>query len=403
MDFTSLVWNVQGATNGRFLRTLKMFIQSHKPSMLVLVETKISGAMADTSICKIGFNFSHRVEARGFFGGIWVLWNQHVDIVVISTSWQFIHMLPFFFTAVYGSPNSTRRRALWKGLMNISSQMNGPWIMAEDFNAILSSDDRRGGSDRRIGWCPLFLDFLNSTSLHDLGFTGPRFTWKRGLLMQRLDRVLGNADLLQKFSYTLVSHFQRISSDHRPLLINVKSSPPGPRGGKIFRFLKARKHHPWYEQFVNHVWDPGLNLEDNVKNITVLFQKWNKDIFGNIIKRKQKLINRLNGIQHAFGYVSTPTMLSREQAILTESTIARRHRNFIHVIRIEGSGWCTEEDTIKKAATTFYKKLFTDDSPLLPRFVCQRAFSSFSSSMSTTLASDPSNDEIKRALFNMDP
>lgn len=78
---------------------------------MVLVETRIGGLVADKVIKKIGLPFSHRVEARGFSGGIWVLWKGNVDVVVEYNNFQFVHMRVKFsgmqdwvlFSGIYGS------------------------------------------------------------------------------------------------------------------------------------------------------------------------------------------------------------------------------------------------------------------------------------------------------------
>ncbi|WCJ44200.1 RNA-directed DNA polymerase (reverse transcriptase)-related family protein [Euphorbia peplus] len=342
----------------------------------------------------------------------------------------------FLFTAVYGSPSPVRRQTLWDGLTDISSQAKGPWVLAGDFNAILSTEDRRGGSDRRSGGCPHFQNFMNATSLIDLGFSGPHFTWKRGLLLQRLDRAIGNCAWLQKFPNTVISHLQRIKSDHRPILFSVTSSIPKPRNGNMFRFVRAWMLHPEYIDFVNNSWDPAISLEANIRVVADQLQTWNKNIFGNIITRKKKLLNRLSGIQHALELHSTPSTLKIEQSILNElestlkqeedlwhqksrkkwvqegdrntayfhqSTIVRRRRNLISGVRIDGLGWCTEEATIRTAARDFYKGLFADDRPFVPRFTCRGAFPGFSNVESVSLDGIPDDDEIKKALFDMQP
>lgn len=89
-----------------------------------MVETRVSGVMADKVIRSISFTFSHRVEARRFLGGIWVSWKSSVEVVVDFNHFQFIHLRVKFpstqewilFTGVYGSTCSTIRKDLWTEL-----------------------------------------------------------------------------------------------------------------------------------------------------------------------------------------------------------------------------------------------------------------------------------------------
>jgi len=106
-------WNVQETGSKGFLVTLKELIQRYSPKILVLVETRISGATADEVCRKIGFDGVCRVEAHGFSGGIWVLWlKDEVHLQIISSSTQYSTMEVserdserWILSALYGSPD----------------------------------------------------------------------------------------------------------------------------------------------------------------------------------------------------------------------------------------------------------------------------------------------------------
>ncbi|KAA3470000.1 reverse transcriptase [Gossypium australe] len=74
---------------------------------------RVSGAKADCIIAKLGFQYSHRVEAIGFSGGIWLGWKGSIRMEVVRSHPQFIltkvwHMSstrPFFISFVYANPN----------------------------------------------------------------------------------------------------------------------------------------------------------------------------------------------------------------------------------------------------------------------------------------------------------
>lgn len=69
-----MIWNVQGAGSPAFLTMIKELIMVNKPTILVLVETHISGDKAQKICDKIGFSSHVRVDAQGFSGGIWMFW-----------------------------------------------------------------------------------------------------------------------------------------------------------------------------------------------------------------------------------------------------------------------------------------------------------------------------------------
>ena len=63
----------------------------YEPDIVAILEPKVSGAKADYFIKGNGFEFSHRVEAEGFAGGIWILWNRDFTMEFVVNHKQYIH------------------------------------------------------------------------------------------------------------------------------------------------------------------------------------------------------------------------------------------------------------------------------------------------------------------------
>lgn len=108
-----------------------------------------------------------------------------MEVAVEFNKFQFVHLrvkFPnltnwIFFSGIYGSPNGAKRRELWSSLGSIAHSMRGPWLLLGDFNAMLSKDDKQGGSKRgSCSYC-LFQNFYAQFCLKDMGFHGLRFTW----------------------------------------------------------------------------------------------------------------------------------------------------------------------------------------------------------------------------------
>ncbi|GLT38156.1 hypothetical protein SLA2020_124220 [Shorea laevis] len=117
MDLTILFWNARGAASKEFLQIARELIQKHKPYIFIITEPRISGITADDRINKLSFDESTKVEAWGFSGGIWILWNKIVgDITILDCFSQAItlrvkkaHKDPWLLSAVYASPLPTIR------------------------------------------------------------------------------------------------------------------------------------------------------------------------------------------------------------------------------------------------------------------------------------------------------
>lgn len=54
---------------------------------------------------------------------------------------------------------------------------NLSWLIVEDFNEILLPDEK-AGKERNNWQIDNFHDALSNTRLFDMGFEGPKFTWK---------------------------------------------------------------------------------------------------------------------------------------------------------------------------------------------------------------------------------
>ncbi|KAL4388329.1 hypothetical protein GQ457_09G016490 [Hibiscus cannabinus] len=127
--------------------------KSHGPDLVALFETRVSASKADHFIARHGFSFSFRIEANGFSIGIWILWKH---------------------------PNSRKRDELWSQLEALRPSGNVALLLGGDFNVIINTFERTGGSSRRKGISVEFGEFLQRFGLNDLGFHGARFTWKQG-------------------------------------------------------------------------------------------------------------------------------------------------------------------------------------------------------------------------------
>lgn len=91
-----LCWNCSGAKNQEFLREMREMMRHHKPSLLILLEPKISGTMA-TEVCKKLKNTQWiHSEVEGFSGSIWVLWDENdIQVRPRYVHQQFVHVSSF--------------------------------------------------------------------------------------------------------------------------------------------------------------------------------------------------------------------------------------------------------------------------------------------------------------------
>ena len=105
-----------------------------------------------------------------------------------------------------------------------------PWIVAGDFNEILSNDEKEGQRLRAQSQLDNFRQALDECALMDLGFVGPKFTWNNGRagedhVRERIDRGICNKEWRDLFPMVRVHHLTSSVSDHRPLLLENSTIP----------------------------------------------------------------------------------------------------------------------------------------------------------------------------------
>ncbi|KAK1554545.1 hypothetical protein Q3G72_013786 [Acer saccharum] len=316
-------WNVRGAGKKGFPKVLSDLRNIYNFEVIAILEPRISGTRALKVVNKLGFPDRFLVEASGFSGGVWLLWNSaRVKLQVVASSSHSITAVVdegnkfWVLTVVYDNPSVGIRRKLWGYLSAIRSCFKGPWVVMGDFNEIINSAEKKGG--RGFFSNSGFADWINDNKLVDLGFIGQKYTWmtKRGIsedIWVRLDRALCSMEWRVGFGEGYVRHLPRIISDHCPIMLCLHSShiPRGPL--KPFRFEAMWLRHEEFSDMARRSWGShGSDLPNKLKCMAASFKIWNKEVFGCIFHRKRRIIARLQGIQRSLSERSNPWLASLE-------------------------------------------------------------------------------------------
>ncbi|KAJ8422017.1 hypothetical protein Cgig2_007567 [Carnegiea gigantea] len=307
-DMKILIWNTQGAGTHDFMNTLKEHIGMQRPQIVVLLETHISGSRADNVCKRIGFGGQYRVDARGFQGGIWVLWlDNQVQLNLIEAHDQFITVevvvsgtRGWLFTTIYASPRSSGREELWKKLEGRALTTNHPWLLAGDFNETKTLDERDHGGADMARCCSKFNNWIENNALLDIGFTEPKFIWVRGHTPStrksaRLNRALCNVAWRHRFQDGCVRHLVRHQLDHVPILISLTGFTPRVEEAKPFRFQAAWMLHFDFDNLIRQKWQTKIPIHTALGDLAGQLSTWSKEIFGNLFCKKRKIWGRIEG------------------------------------------------------------------------------------------------------------
>jgi endonuclease/exonuclease/phosphatase family metal-dependent hydrolase len=128
-------------------------------------------------------------------------------------------------TGIYGESRWDDKYKTWDKLSELKNNSNLPWVIIGDFNEFLFSNEKEGGNPRPQRCMQAFRDALTDCELEDIGYTGDTFTWKRGRIRERLDRVVGNGAWLTMNPGAVLTHLEYTRSDHRPILLDTEYKP----------------------------------------------------------------------------------------------------------------------------------------------------------------------------------
>ncbi|XP_074301475.1 uncharacterized protein LOC141632870 [Silene latifolia] len=305
-----MTWNVQGAGSPAFMSMLQELIRVNSPQVLALVETHISGDVAQRVCDRINFGGKIRVEAQGFSGGIWLFWKPeevtltpvilHAQHIIVEISR--VGEIPWYYSAVYASPDAAKKEELWRELESFASTHTRPWLAMGDYNDTRFLSERNGDSDCLRRRCLKFNAWVESNNRIELDYAGPDFTWSRGNSMAtrqwaRLDRAFCNSDWRVMFAEGSLRHLVQNQSDHCPIIVNTNGFAPIPKVLRPFRFQAAWMCHDKFSHFVKNNWDNNQPIFPFIHTFAENLQSWNKSVFHNIFAKKRSLEMRLLGVQ----------------------------------------------------------------------------------------------------------
>ncbi|KAF3788680.1 hypothetical protein EJ110_NYTH20681 [Nymphaea thermarum] len=217
----------------------------HGPSVLIVVETKMS-VVSHACVCTLmrqpSFGF---IPANETAGGILLAWSPpltgavvHIGRYSISASLSGLWPNgPVLVTAVYGPCVGALHGQLWAELHQVRQLAASPWLLAGDFNCLLSPAD--SSSPVSFGQSmSAFQSFVDEFGLFDVPSTNGTFTWSNNRnppILRRLDHIFLSPDLFSAFPSSSLDLGPRHLSDHVPLLLSLHRGRAG-SGPARFRF-----------------------------------------------------------------------------------------------------------------------------------------------------------------------
>ncbi|KAJ4823237.1 hypothetical protein Tsubulata_004506 [Turnera subulata] len=269
---------IQTDGGDQFRRAFRDWVVTHRPWVFILVEPQVQLRVAQGTLQHCGFDGFAVVEASGRSGEA-----------------------PWFLTAVYASPTPSIRQQFWQEMSHVADFLRGLWLLIEDFNTYVDQNEKLGGAPACRTRCAYFSNWIYDCQLLDLGFHGSPFTWERRVgihreyVAERLDHGLVNQEWRTRFPDAELWHLSRTKSDHSPLLVHLHGRH-SLNNSKPFRFQAVWLLDSRFRQVVESTWRGDLCFTDATSMLQVSLMKWNREVSGNILRRKKELLARINGV-----------------------------------------------------------------------------------------------------------
>jgi endonuclease/exonuclease/phosphatase family metal-dependent hydrolase len=217
---------------------LARLLSSTKSQVCFISKTRNSSITRASLINRFNAYNAFVVPALGQSGGLWLIWNDQVNVNIVDHSHHYIFVLcdskltskQFALVCIYGDPHHRVTNAIWDKVLHfVVDNSTLPTICMGDMNEIMHPREKSGPGTPDMHCINVFCDHVKQCGLIDLGYSGLAYTWcnKRFTstpTFQRLDRALANADWCIEFPATTVYHLPMLRSDHAPILTMLHSN-----------------------------------------------------------------------------------------------------------------------------------------------------------------------------------
>jgi hypothetical protein len=211
------------------------------------------------------------VRSDGRSGGLLLLWKKEIHISLLYKSSNYIDVMVgvgaenvWRFTGFYGEPRWQDKQLTWQYFRDLHAVVNLPWLVMGDINEIMYPFEKEGGNPRPQHYMKAFRDAMEESNLSDFGYTGPKFTWHRGKIRERLDRALTNEAWNTKFGDAVLLNMEYSHCDHRPIMMefdkeeNYTATVP-----TVLRFEAKWLKEAQFRQVVEDAWERAGPMVQN--------------------------------------------------------------------------------------------------------------------------------------------
>uniref|UniRef100_A0A803P542 Reverse transcriptase domain-containing protein n=1 Tax=Cannabis sativa TaxID=3483 RepID=A0A803P542_CANSA len=255
-------WNARGLGSPRAFRNLSLLVKQHQPILFFVMETKLQPGRGLYFKNKLHFDNVLEVPRQGLGGGLLLFWNNCIDVTITTYSYNQVDCIisnfndmKWHFTGYYGSPYPDQKSVTWNLLNRLYDDAPlSPWLIIGDFNDYLSVSDKNLTTVPPIHAMHHFHSFLNKGNHLPLNHSGNKFTWRHGLILERLDWCTVNQSWKNLFPRASLFHLGFYGSDHRALKVQLEDKLSNTQSHTRFHLENHWLNDPSFSNTINSSW-----------------------------------------------------------------------------------------------------------------------------------------------------
>lgn len=331
-----LSWNVRGLNSIPRQKAIRDLIKSHSPEVVFIQETKLPiDRMHDTAAKIWPRCLCQCIGAQGCSGGLALLWDPRKlvplwwvssksAISLVATCCVTGEIL--LFTNVYAPIDFIGKNLLWSHIGYVRSLAPlFPWILAGDFNAVLSLEEKRGGNPKLDPSAGLLRSNIESLRVVDITPSNGLYTWNNRrcgaeAIAERLDRFLVSCFWIADSWITSSEILDWRGSDHWPILLTASKFQR--TKNPSFRFQLMWLREASLQDYIIAWWREGkpaygtamFSFVKQLQYVKFKLKRWNRECFGNLFGEKREAQLRVDYITRQIREQGLSDELYREEA-----------------------------------------------------------------------------------------
>ncbi|CAA7017011.1 unnamed protein product [Microthlaspi erraticum] len=197
---------------------------------------------------------------------------------------------------------------------------------------------------------------------------------------------------------------------HSALYLQLEPKGHGDARRRPFRFEAAWLTHPSFKELLIASWDPAIDTRRALNKLEAVLRKWNREVFGDVQKQREaEMLKEFDTVREQeeliWAQKARETWIAhgdRNTTFFHTSTIIRRRRNRIEMLKNDEGTWLSDKSELEGLAVEYYRRLYSmEDVDQVVEPLPGEGFVDLSQEDVRALSNPFSEDEIVTAVRSM--